>query len=121
MTLMKGDIALTRREELARIIEELIDDSKVSWVKSAFYSDPEVADIVSTILERWEREGKKGKPIDYASEEELEILANYARNYAFLVEEEARALMYTRLTGMGAPPSDVSLATLLKEFRSRKK
>ncbi len=68
-------------EELKRRIIMLIDESRNVWAKQAFYSDPEVTSILDRIYARWEKEGQKGLPIDYATYDELLILASKAERY----------------------------------------
>ncbi|WP_460125269.1 hypothetical protein [Stetteria hydrogenophila] len=86
-------------EELKRRIISLIDESHFQWRKAAFYSDPDVSEVVASLYERWERAGRRNMPIDYASEDELRMLAKKAEKYAFMDEEAARALAFTRMGG----------------------
>ncbi len=44
----------------------------------AFYSDREVVAIMDGVYARWEESGRIGEPLDYATDEELEILARKA-------------------------------------------
>ncbi len=72
---------MPKAEDLKRKIIVLIDENRNVWAKQAFYSDPEVASILDNIYERWEKEGRKGIPIDYATYDELLILAGKAERY----------------------------------------
>ncbi len=84
-------------EELRQKIIELIDKHTNSWVMAAFYSDPEVDKIMKNLLKLWQENGEQGKPIDYASGKELEILYLKAKSYAFMNENTARALAMSRM------------------------
>jgi len=44
----------------------------------AFYSDREVVTIMDEVYSRWEESGRIGEPLDYATDEELEVLAKKA-------------------------------------------
>lgn len=68
-------------EELKRIIIVSIEENKDPLIKAAFYSDKDVREIVDRLLERWERAGFRGAPLDYATYEELKILASKAEFY----------------------------------------
>mgnify|MGYP000029315830 CR=1 FL=1 len=72
---------MSSRKDLIREIEENIEENFNAMVKAAFYSDPEVEQIVMELYKRWEAHGYRGVPLDYASLEELEILAIKARYY----------------------------------------
>ena len=48
------------------------------WRKMAFYSDREVVAIMDEVYARWEESGRIGEPLDYATDEELEVLAKKA-------------------------------------------
>jgi len=52
----------------------LVDLSAEPWRKAAFYSNEEAIGIVSELYRRWEANGMRGTPLDYASEEELDRL-----------------------------------------------
>ncbi len=52
----------------------LVDLSVEPWRKAAFYSNEEAVGIVSELYKRWETGGRRGTPLDYASEEELDRL-----------------------------------------------
>ena len=82
------------REEIV----ELIDKHWNNWVKAAFYSDPEVSRIMDRLVAVWQENGEEGRPIDYASEEELIILLKAARRYYLL---DPRRAMAIALANMG--------------------
>ncbi len=54
-----------RRALLARL--EALDEIRVA----AFYSDVVVSEVLGALYERWEKAGRRGEPIDYATEDEL--------------------------------------------------
>ncbi|MGC9009515.1 MAG: hypothetical protein ACP5I7_02740 [Sulfolobales archaeon] len=68
-------------EELKRKIITYIDENKDPLIKAAFYSDEKVSAIMSRLLSEWEKAGYRGSPIDYATYEELKILAEKAEYY----------------------------------------
>lgn len=68
------------RDEMIRELTRIIDESADPWRKTAFYSDPEVQQILNTIYERWESSGEKGIPLDYATDEEIKFLYSKAIN-----------------------------------------
>ncbi|MEM1982663.1 MAG: hypothetical protein QXZ10_02105 [Sulfolobales archaeon] len=59
-----------------------IDDSKEPWVKIAFYSDNDVSEVLEKAYERWMRAGCNGEPLNYVTDDELEILYVKTRNTA---------------------------------------
>ncbi len=63
-------------------IVELIDDSRDNDRKIAFYSDENVQAIMDKLYGEWEKNNRKGIPLDYASNEELEVLYRLAKHYA---------------------------------------
>jgi len=69
------------RKDLIKEIEENIEENLNTMVKAAFYSDPEVERIVMELYKRWESHSYRGIPLDYASMDELELLALKARYY----------------------------------------
>ncbi|MDM7275921.1 MAG: hypothetical protein P3X22_007420 [Thermoprotei archaeon] len=83
------------KEEVKADIIKLIDENRSPWVKAAFYSDPRVSTILGRLIEEWESEGRQGIPLDYASDEELEILHETARRYAYMSDEEARSIAWS--------------------------
>ena len=72
---------MSRREILIKEIEENIEENRNAMVKAAFYSDPEVSELVLELYKRWELNNYRGAPLDYASLNELEFLALKARYY----------------------------------------
>ncbi|MCE4608970.1 MAG: hypothetical protein F7C36_01135 [Desulfurococcales archaeon] len=85
------------RDELREKILQLIDEHKNNWVLAAYYSDPDVDMIMKRLVKEWEENSEKGKPIDYATREELEILYLKAKKYAFMSEDTARAIAMSRM------------------------
>jgi len=81
----------------------LIDQNKDTWVKAAFFSDETVEKLMEVIYSRWEASEQLGMPIDYASEEELEILLDLAKRYARMSSSEARSLVLRRIYGSEQP------------------
>ncbi len=84
------------RDEILRYIERRIEASN-QWIRAAFYSDPEVVDILERLYERWYDNNEEGEPIDYATYEELEVLYERARRYATLAPYEAYAIVTRRM------------------------
>ena len=70
----------SEREKLIRIIEEAVENSRDNWKKVAFYSDPDVASILERLYEAWEANERRGKPIDYATLDDLRVLATKAKS-----------------------------------------
>jgi len=68
-------------DELRRKIIAYIEENKDPLIKAAFYSDEKVSAIMNRLIEEWERSGRRGAPIDYATYEELKILAEKAEYY----------------------------------------
>lgn len=68
-------------EELKRKIISIIEENKDPIVKAAFYSDEKVSEIMRRLLSEWEKSGYKGSPIDYATIDELRVLADKAEFY----------------------------------------
>jgi len=71
-----------KRENLEEIKEELvklIDDCEEPVYKVVFYSLDEVKEIMDKIVERWERQGRQGRPIDYATPDEIKKLLKIAK------------------------------------------
>ncbi len=69
------------KEKLKNKILTLIDESTNNWAKMAFYSDPKVATILERVYGEWEQNNRRGLPIDYATLEELQVLAKAAERY----------------------------------------
>ncbi|MCD6301587.1 MAG: hypothetical protein J7L82_05910, partial [Staphylothermus sp.] len=76
-------------EKMKQEILKLIDESKENGRKIAFYSDPNVTEILTKLYEQWEKNNRKGIPLDYASPEEIEILYNLALKYSKVSDAEA--------------------------------
>jgi len=92
------------KEEMKKKIIELIDMNTRNGPKLAFYSDPVVASIVKELYSKWEDEGRKGLPLDYASEEEVKVLYRKALRYCNVSDEEAW-LMFLSSEGSDINPS----------------
>lgn len=75
-------------DEMKNEIIRLIDESREVIYKIAFYSQPEVQEILERVSKRWEESGYQGRPIDYASAEELEMLYKIARRIVSRSPEE---------------------------------
>ncbi|MEM1619307.1 MAG: hypothetical protein QXU52_00930 [Fervidicoccaceae archaeon] len=88
-----------KREELRRELVELIEESRDSWIKAAFFSDPTVANLLEELHERWAGSGGVGAPLDYAEQNELEELVTRARRYSSMSSSEAARLVIERMTG----------------------
>ncbi|MEM0356074.1 MAG: hypothetical protein QXT88_02995 [Desulfurococcaceae archaeon] len=69
-------------------IIELVDKSWEPWRKAAFYSNPLVIEIMDKLYKEWEKEGRKGIPLDYASQEELEKLLQIALTVTEIKESD---------------------------------
>lgn len=69
------------RERLIREIEMYVDCNPNIYAKIAFYSDPEVQRILENIYKRWEGAGQRGMPLDFATIDELKVLASKALKY----------------------------------------
>ncbi len=72
---------VSEKEKLKNKILTLIDESTNNWAKMAFYSDPKVATILERVYGEWEQNNRRGLPIDYATLEELQVLAKAAEKY----------------------------------------
>jgi len=78
------------RERLIREIEMYIEYNPNIYAKIAFYSDPEVQQILENIYTRWEEAGRRGIPLDFATIDELKVLASKALKYK---DASARVLL----------------------------
>lgn len=85
-----------REDEIREKILQFIDDDTRNWVKAAYYSDPRVVPILDLVYKRWEEAGRKGRPIDYATRDELDTLWNTAKKYFGMSEDTARAIAFSR-------------------------
>ncbi len=90
-----------RDEDMRERLLRMMDTVRSNWVLSAFYSDNEVDIIVNALYNRWEEAGRKGMPLDYASTSELMILNKKASHYFSMNENTARALVLSRMQGVG--------------------
>ncbi len=112
---------MARRERLVKTLMELIEYNDVAWRKAAFYSDPEVDKIYSRLIDEWIKNGEKGIPLDYATDEELEILVRVARRYAFMSEAKARALALARMGGEEEEESGLGIFSKLIDWIKRRR
>jgi len=89
------------RAELIRGILVNVEESADPWVKAAFYSDSDVLRILSNIYERWERGGMSGEPLNYATDNELEVLFQKSRAVRPLVNssDHVRRMMLRAIYG----------------------
>ncbi len=95
---------MSRRENLKRKIIEKIDENYDPWVKAAFYSDREVSILLDELYRRWEEAGMEGKPLDYASDEELEFLALKAEAVKPIhATDKLTDMMYRAMTNREPP------------------
>lgn len=69
-------------EEMKSEVIRLIDENREVIYKIAFYSQPEVQEILERVSRRWEESGYKDRPIDHATTEELGVLYKVARKIA---------------------------------------
>lgn len=69
-------------ERLKREIIRLVDESREVGVKIAFYGDERVQAVMDRITAEWERRGRAGLPLDYATEDELKTLHSLAVYYS---------------------------------------
>jgi hypothetical protein len=65
-------------EKLKKIVETFVDKNMDPWRKALFYSDPDVKKILKRLYEKWESASYDGKPLDYATPDELRLLARKA-------------------------------------------
>ncbi|MCE4610471.1 MAG: hypothetical protein F7B17_00680 [Desulfurococcales archaeon] len=92
---------------MKRRILELIDDSDDPWLKAAFYGDPKVASILNKLLSEWERNERKGIPLDYAGPDDLETLYSLASKYASMSTVELQVIALHRMEGGGEKEAGV--------------
>jgi hypothetical protein len=83
---------MSRTEAMKREIISLIEENTNNWVKAAFYSDLRVSRIMDRLVGEWQRNSEQGRPIDYATDDELEILLHVARRYYGLDPRRAMAI-----------------------------
>ncbi len=91
---------MARREDLIRIIVENIEENRNSWVKALFYADKDVERIMNRLVSEWSRSDMRGEPLDYATLEELEILAEKAKQYRDAPQEVFLRSMLRRSAGI---------------------
>lgn len=84
---------------MKRTILHLIDDQEDNWLKAAFYGDESVRRILDRLYEEWEKAGRRGIPLDYATLEELVELERIARRYAAMSQAELQMIALHRMTG----------------------
>jgi hypothetical protein len=84
-------------EEIKEEIIRLIDYNKDNWVKAAFFSDEVVEVIMESLYSKWSQDGEIGRPIDYATEDELKILHKRAKKYASMNTREAMRISLNRM------------------------
>ena len=92
MPFMKKDLEKKKNE-----IIRLIDYNQDNWVKAAFFSDEVVEVVMESLYNKWAESGEMGRPIDYASEEELDLLYKRAKKYASMSTGEAMNLALGRM------------------------
>lgn len=81
------------KEELIRMIDQHPDN----WVKAAFFSDEVVEVIMEGLYEKWSGSGEIGIPLDYATEEELQLLHKRAQKYVRLNTRQAMQIALSRM------------------------
>ncbi|MEM2007033.1 MAG: hypothetical protein QXG17_04395 [Sulfolobales archaeon] len=69
-----GNSTSTGIESKKKKLMELVDLSAEPWRKAAFYSNDEAIALVTELYQRWETQKRRGNPLDYATEEELDRL-----------------------------------------------
>lgn len=69
-----GTALTANLESKKRRLMSLVDSSAEPWRKVVFYSNDEAIGIVTQLYQRWELHGRKGDPLDYATEEEVDRL-----------------------------------------------
>ena len=100
-----------------REIISLIDEHWNPWVKAAYYSDPEVARIMDRITREWSNNNERGRPIDYATNEELALLLAKARWYYRLDPRTAMGIAMRNMSRQYEDTEDEKGAGLLGVFR----
>ena len=107
------------RDRVKQEILSLIDDNYSNWRKAAFYSDPEVIAILDRLQSVWEDNNMAGYPIDYATDEELQVLLDKARRYAYMPEDSARGIVFSRQGGGDDSPEASSLSKFFRRIIGR--
>lgn len=77
-----------KSEKIKQELLSLIDESSEVIYKIAFYSQPEVQDIMNRLMNAWESSGRRGRPIDHASISELKLMLKIARKITKKKPEE---------------------------------
>ncbi len=72
---------MDERRKLILDIERWVEKNPNPYAKAAFYGDDVVVSIVEELYKRWQDNGFKGTPLDYATLEELRVLASKAYEY----------------------------------------
>jgi len=72
---------MNNQEILKNKILALIDGNRDPWKKAGFYGDPTIQIIMNRLYKRWEENNRDGRPIDYATLDELKIMARLAEKY----------------------------------------
>lgn len=90
----------SRRRTLMRTIISNIEENKNSWVKALFYSDKDVSRIVERLVKAWSDNNMRGEPLEYATIEELEILARKSEEYRDSPQEAFLRKMLRESTGV---------------------
>jgi hypothetical protein len=103
-------------EKLREKLTIFLDQDPRKWVKSAFYSDPVVEQVMEDLYDRWEDAGRKGMPVDYASHDELIMLWNKASKYLGMSDNAARALVFNRMNGIDERTTDRKKGFLARLF-----
>jgi hypothetical protein len=87
-----------RRKSLINVIIANIEENRNDWVKALFYSDKDVSKIMERLLSEWTRNNMRGEPLEYATIEELEILAEKAEHYRDTPQEAFLRAMLRKST-----------------------
>ncbi|MCI4396972.1 MAG: hypothetical protein JHC28_05375 [Thermoprotei archaeon] len=84
-------------ERLKNEIINLIDENSSNWIKAAFFSDEVIEVIMEALYSKWESNMETGRPIDYATEDQLKIMLKKAQQYASMGQEEAMRIALKRM------------------------
>jgi len=87
-----------RRKSLINVIIANIEENRNDCVKALFYSDKDVSKIMERLLSEWTRNNMRGEPLEYATIEELEILAEKAEHYRDTPQEAFLRAMLRKST-----------------------
>jgi len=97
---MKMEVLILEGNESERMKNEiinLIDENSSNWIKAAFFSDEMIEVIMEALYSKWEQSGEAGRPIDYATADQLKIMLKKARQYASMKPDEAMRLVLKRM------------------------